>query len=98
MHACVLSHFSCVQLFVTLWTGACQAPLSMEFPSKNTGVGCQSFPSPGDLPNPEIEPMSLVSPALRMYSLLLSYRGSPFFSIVSCIYVGNKNRYKNISD
>ena len=28
---CVLSHFSCVQLFVTLWTTACQAPLSMEF-------------------------------------------------------------------
>ena len=31
--ACVLSRFSPVQLFVTLWTVACQAPLSMGFPS-----------------------------------------------------------------
>ena len=30
MHACVLSHFSYVQLFVTLWNLACQAPMSME--------------------------------------------------------------------
>ena len=29
MYACMLSHFSCVQLFVTLWRVACQAPLSM---------------------------------------------------------------------
>ena len=34
---CVLSQ---VHLFVTPWTVACQAPLSMEFPGKNTGVGC----------------------------------------------------------
>ena len=31
MWACVLSLFSRVQLFATLWTVACQAPLSMEF-------------------------------------------------------------------
>ena len=30
-HACMLSHFSRVRLFVTLWTVACQAPLSMGF-------------------------------------------------------------------
>ena len=30
----------CVLLFGTPWTVACQAPLSMEFPGKNTGVGC----------------------------------------------------------
>ena len=30
LYACVLSCFSCVQLFATLWTIACQAPLSME--------------------------------------------------------------------
>ena len=29
-----------VQLFVTLWTLACQVPLSLEFPIKNTIVGC----------------------------------------------------------
>ena len=35
-----------VQLFVTPWTVARQAPLSMEFPGKNNGVGCQLH-SPG---------------------------------------------------
>ena len=39
----VLSHFSCVRLFVTLWTMACQAPLSVGFSSKNTGVGCHAL-------------------------------------------------------
>ena len=37
---CMLSHFSCVCLFVTLWTVAQQAPLSRDSPSKNTGTGC----------------------------------------------------------
>ena len=31
VHACMLSHFSLVQLFATLWTVARQAPLSMGF-------------------------------------------------------------------
>ena len=30
----VLSHFSCVQLFATLWTVACHAPLSIGFPKQ----------------------------------------------------------------
>ena len=29
VHACMLSHFSHVQLFVTLWIVACQTPQSM---------------------------------------------------------------------
>ena len=37
----VLSHFSHVQLFATLWTTAHQAPLSMG--SKNTRVGCRAL-------------------------------------------------------
>ena len=40
-----------VWLFVTPWTVACRAPLSMEFPRKNTGVGChftcRDLPDPG---------------------------------------------------
>ena len=36
----MLSHSSCVQLFEKLWTVAHQAPLSMGFSSKNTGVDC----------------------------------------------------------
>ena len=62
IHACVLSHFSHIQLFVTLWTVARQAPLYMEFPRQEywNGLLC---PPPGDLPHPGIKPWS---PALHM--------------------------------
>ena len=43
--------------FVTPWTVACQAPLSMGFPRQEYWNGLP-FPSPGDLPEPGIEPMS----------------------------------------
>ena len=36
----MLSHFSRVQLCVTLWTAACQAPLSMGFSRKEYGMSC----------------------------------------------------------
>ena len=39
MCACMLSCFSDVRLFATLWTVACQAPLPWDFPGQNTGVG-----------------------------------------------------------
>ena len=58
---CVLSHFSRVWLFVTLWTIALQAPLSMGFSRQEYWSGVP-FPSPGDLPDPGIEPRSLMSP------------------------------------
>ena len=60
---CVLSHFSCVQLFAIQWTIAHQAPLSMgSFRQENrSGFPC---PHPEDLPNPGIKPASLLSPAL----------------------------------
>ena len=45
------------------WTVACQAPLSMEF-SRQEFWSRLPFPSPGDLPDPEIQPASLASPAL----------------------------------
>ena len=41
--AFMLSSFSRVQLFVTQWTVALQAPLSMGFLGKNTGVGCHAL-------------------------------------------------------
>ena len=61
--ACLQSQFSRVQLFATRWTVAHQAPLSVGFSSQEywSGLPC---PPPGDLPNPGIEPMSPVSPAL----------------------------------
>ena len=47
---------------MTPWTVACQALLSMGFPRQEYGSGLP-FPSPGDLPDPGIEPTSLASPA-----------------------------------
>ena len=46
-----------VQLFVTPWTVAHQAPPSIEFPRQEYWSGLP-FPSPGQLPDPGIEPMS----------------------------------------
>ena len=59
MHAKLLQ--SC--LFATLWTVARQAPLSMGFSRQEywSGLPC---PPPGHLPNPGIQPASLMSPAL----------------------------------
>ena len=66
---CVFSCFSYVQLFVTLRTVACQAPLSMGFSRQEywSGFLC---PPPGDLPDPGIE---LTSPASQADSLPLSH-------------------------
>ena len=55
--------FNCVQLFVTPWTVACQAPLSMEFSGQEYWSGLP-FPTPGNLPHPGIETVSPASPAL----------------------------------
>ena len=52
---------SCVWLFATPWTIACQAPPSMEFSRQEYWSGLP-FPSPGDLPDPGIQPRS---PALQ---------------------------------
>ena len=56
---------SCVQLFGNPWTVAHQVPLSMGFSRQEQWTG-SPFPSPGDLPNPGIEPRS---PALQADSL-----------------------------
>ena len=64
-HVCMLSNFSCVWLFVTQWTIACQASLSMGFSRQEYWRGLPCFP-PWDLPNPQMEPMSLISPALAV--------------------------------
>ena len=51
----VLNHFSCVQLFATLWTVALQAPLSMEFSRQEYWSGLP-FPSSANLPDPGSNP------------------------------------------
>ena len=50
-----------VQLFVAPWTVAQQASLSVGFSRQECWSGV-SFPPPGDLPYPGIEPVSLTSP------------------------------------
>ena len=76
MLLCMLTHFSCFQLFATSWTRACQAPPSMEFFWQEYLTGLP-FPTPGDLPDPGIEPETLVLPAWQADSFLLSHKGSP---------------------
>ena len=56
----MLSH---VQLFATLWTVVCQAPVSMGSSRQEYWSGVL-FPSPGDLLDPGAEPTFLMSPAL----------------------------------
>ena len=60
-----------VRLFASSWTAACWASLSMEFSRLEYWSGL-AFPSPGDLPDLEVEPMS---PALQ--ADFLSRQGSP---------------------
>ena len=63
----VLSHFSRIRLFVTLWTVARQAPLSIGFSRQEycSGLPC---PPPGNLPNQGLN--------LRLLSLLHRQAGS----------------------
>ena len=67
--ACMLSHFSHVWLFVTPWTVACQALLSMGFSRQEYWNGLL-IPSPGDLPDPGIKSTFFMS----------AYIGGGFFT------------------
>ena len=66
-----------VQLFAILWTVAHQAPLSMGFSRQEYWSGLP-FPSPGDLPDPGIEPMS---PALQADAKTSEPPGEPAIAI-----------------
>ena len=66
---------SCVRLFVTPWTVAYQAPLSMGFSRQECWSGLP-FPSPGDCPDLGIEPGS---PALQADALLSEPPGKPLY-------------------
>ena len=71
----MLSHFSCVWLFVNLWTVAHQAPLSRQ--EHWSGL---PGPPPGDPPDPGIEPAFPVAPALQADSFTTEPR-KPLFII-----------------
>ena len=61
---CVLSHFSRVQICVSLWTLACQASLPiLGFSRQEHWSGLPCLP-PGHLPYPGVESVSLTAPAL----------------------------------
>ena len=91
LHKCVL--VACVQLFVTPWTVARQAPLAMEFSREEYWSGLP-FPSPGDFPDPGKSNPGLLHCRYILYHL--SYQGSPlalsrlheiFFSQSKGIYI-----------
>ena len=77
--AAVIQSLSHIQLYATPWTVAFQAPLSMGFPRQEYRSGLP-FPSPGDLPNPGIEPVLL---HCRWILLSLSHQGSPPRKVIS---------------
>ena len=70
---CVRYSLSCVQLFATPRTVACQAPLSMGLSRQDYWSGLP-FPFPEDLPDPGIEPGSC---ALQVDSLPSQLSGKP---------------------
>ena len=80
---CVISH---VQLFLT-----CQAPLSMEFSRQEYWSGL-SFPTPGDLPDPGIEPTSVAFPALAGRFFTTASVGKP--RLVPGTYSLNRQKKK----
>ena len=81
-----LSHvrlFHHLRLFVTLWTVAPQAPLSMEFSRQESWSGLPR-PHPGDLPDPRMEPTSLMSPTSigGFFTTSATWEGGELFSLL----------------
>ena len=74
------------QLFVTPWTVAHQAPLSLGFFRQEYWSGL-SFPSPEDLPNPGIKHASLTSPVLAGGFLPLGPPGKPYIVALKVVVV-----------
>ena len=75
VYVCAQS-FSFVQPFGTPWTVACQAPLSMTF-SRQEYWSHLLFPTPRDLPDPGIKPVSPESPALAGGFFTIELPGKP---------------------
>ena len=72
---------------MTPWTVARQGPLSMGFSRQEywSGLPC---PPPGDLPNPEIKPVSLASKLYwQVGSLILAPRRKPHPQLYSCLFL-----------
>ena len=91
----VLTHFSPVQLFGTLWTVACQDPLSMGFPRQQYWSELP-FPSLGDLSDPGVEPRAFAPPALAGVFFTTEPPGKPQY-LSHFNYNYNPLYYYNIS-
>ena len=77
----VVQSLSHVQHLVTPWTVACQAPLPLGFPGKNTGVGCH-FLFQGIFLTQGSNPHLL---HCQVDSFLLSHQGSPLIYLFSSV-------------
>ena len=84
-HAYMLSHFSRVRLFVTFWTVAHQAPLSMGFSRQEYWRGWTCSP-PGDLCDPGIKPVSHISCIDSQVLYLLALLDMILYTLYTYIY------------
>ena len=86
VHMCWLSCFSRVRLFVTPWTAARQAPLSIGFSRQEywSGLPC---PPPGGLSDPGTEPTSHVSSLAGRFFTTLATSKAPYSVRLSLISV-----------
>ena len=82
-YACLLSRFSCVQLFTMLGTAVHQAPLSMGFSRQEDWSVLLCSPQ-GNLPDPGMEPVSPASPALAGMFFTTSATWEGYVSIRCC--------------
>ena len=81
--ACVLSHSSCVRLFVTLWTAAHQAPLPMS-QARVLQWGGLPWPPLGDFPNRGTRPASLRSSCIgRRVLYHCCHLGSAWYGFIT---------------
>ena len=74
---------SCVRLLATPWTVAYRAPPPMGFSRQECWSGLP-FPSPGDLPDPGVEPGS---PALQADALPSEPPGKPIIKVECCVCI-----------
>ena len=86
----LLSSYCHVQLCATLWSVARQAPLSVEFSRQEYWSGLP-FPTPGNLPNPRIEPVS----ALAGRFFITAHLESPRNSSVGICYLFRSTKLTN---
>ena len=85
LYVCVLSCFTHIQLFMTLWTIAHHAPLSMGFFRQEYWNGLSCSP-PGDLPDPGDQTWVSCISCLGWWVLYHQHHlGSPILYIVVCI-------------